>query len=152
MTQSALIAELVKALEVARRHVAASNGAEHLWDGFGPHTSQPSDTDLKIVDAALSHAHAVQSDEPDHVYNPDDWEYTVPWKDRYLLVDEVPDEEIIRLCTLCNGPDYFAAKDSDECWHWFRSRDEAESARRRYCCALNEDNADHLPPSKREGK
>lgn len=41
-------------LSEARRHVYATNGAEHLFDGFGPRTKQPSDDLLKRIDAALS--------------------------------------------------------------------------------------------------
>lgn len=46
--------KLASLLRKARPHVAASNEAEHLMDGFGPRSSQPSDKLLAEIDAAVT--------------------------------------------------------------------------------------------------
>lgn len=43
-----------KLLQECRHHVYASNQAEHMMDGFGPRSRQPSDGLLKQIDAALA--------------------------------------------------------------------------------------------------
>ena len=49
-------AELLVALKVARKHVVASQGADHMWDGFGPRSHQRSDDELAMIDAAIAKA------------------------------------------------------------------------------------------------
>jgi hypothetical protein len=49
---------------------------------------------------------------PDWIYDPDDWEYTMPWPDRSTLTEDTIKPrlgEIKRFCTLINGPEKFAA-------------------------------------------
>lgn len=51
-----LLAEIERlrvALTMARLHVLATNQAEHMMDGFGPHRAQPSDTLLAEIDGVL---------------------------------------------------------------------------------------------------
>lgn len=48
------VMKLVEAARKLRRHVLATNQAEHMMDGFGPRRHQPSDEDLANLDAALS--------------------------------------------------------------------------------------------------
>ena len=55
---------LADALGMARLHVAASAGAEHMMDGFGPRSSQPSDLLLAEIDAVLA-AHDAEQSEAD---------------------------------------------------------------------------------------
>lgn len=47
-------AHLRAALRVARRHVAATNDAEHMMDGFGGWRERASDVDLSMVDDVLN--------------------------------------------------------------------------------------------------
>ena len=56
---------LADALRSARLHVAASAGAEHMMDGFGPRSVHPSDLLLADIDAALSAHDAEQPKKPD---------------------------------------------------------------------------------------
>lgn len=67
--------------------------------------------------------------EPNHIYDPDDWEYTMPWQDRDQLAEdcEVEFQGIKRFKTLINGPDKFCVKVGDG-YEWFDTRDEAEAA------------------------
>jgi hypothetical protein len=67
--------------------------------------------------------------EPDHIYNPDDWEYTMPWQDRDQLAEdcEVEHQGIVRFKTLVNGPDKFCVKVGDS-YEWFNTQAEAEAA------------------------
>lgn len=67
---------------------------------------------------------------PNHCYDPENWEYTASWKERQLLIDECPTNEIIRVSTLIDGPDKFAlwlATEDETEQHWFDSREEAEA-------------------------
>lgn len=50
-------------------------------------------------------------DSPDFVYDPDNWEITYEWSDRYELVEEEVDRpgEWKRFSTLIKGPDKFCA-------------------------------------------
>ena len=78
--------------------------------------------------------------EPDHLYNQDDWEYTVPWAERGdILSDEIEDHGgVVRYRTLYEGDDVFAANvpvefDDDGCpvrfeIQWFDSKAAAEAA------------------------
>lgn len=52
------------------------------------------------------------SRQPDHIYDPDDWEFTCTWEDRATLEpqDHISVGEVKRYATLLNGPDKFAAK------------------------------------------
>lgn len=138
MTTPSLIEELVKALESADRVLNSP------LDG-----SYPAALVAKIR-MALSHAHAAQSEEPDHIYNPDDWECTYPWDDRSMVLERCS-SDVVRLATLYDGPDWFAARDEDGSWNFFRTREEAEAAHQRYSRALDEDYAESAPPSKQEG-
>ena len=52
---------LADALRKARLHVWASAGAEHMMDGFGPRSAQPSDLLLAEIDAALAAHDAEQA-------------------------------------------------------------------------------------------
>ena len=52
---------LADALRMARLHVAASAGAEHMMDGFGPRSAQPSDLLLAEIDAVLAAHDAEQA-------------------------------------------------------------------------------------------
>ena len=54
---------LADALRKARLHVWASAGAEHMMDGFGPRSSQPSDLLLAEIDAVLAAHDAGQAKE-----------------------------------------------------------------------------------------
>lgn len=54
------IERLRAALMIARVHVAATHGAEHMMDGFGPTQSRPSDDDLATVDAALGYEQSLR--------------------------------------------------------------------------------------------
>jgi hypothetical protein len=76
---------------------------------------------------------------PDHIYNPDDWECTYDYEDRYLLVEDEPDPgEYRRFATLLKGPDVYAARvitkrdeagDVEETEvRWFDSEAEARAA------------------------
>lgn len=69
---------------------------------------------LNLVEI-LARRHRGESDkmtDPDYVYDPDDWEYTMEWAERGLLADDTIRPqlgEIKRFCTLMKGPDKFAA-------------------------------------------
>jgi hypothetical protein len=67
--------------------------------------------------------------EPDHIYDPDDWEYTMPWQDRQQLAEdcEVEFQGIKRFKTLINGPDKFCVMVGDG-YEWFDTQDEAAAA------------------------
>ena len=79
---------------------------------------------------------------PDYVYDPDDWEFTCGWKDRDLLVDEMAIagglHEPKEFSTLIKGPSVWAkdvvltrddegSADETEV-RWFTSLEEAEKA------------------------
>jgi len=80
------------------------------------------------------------SREPDHIYNPDNWEWTVPYGEREaILSEEVQDSiGVVRYKTLYEGPEVFAANvpvefDDDGCperfeVRWFATREAAEVA------------------------
>jgi hypothetical protein len=67
--------------------------------------------------------------EPDHIYDPDDWEYTMPWQDRDQLAEdtEVEHAGIKRFKTLINGPDKFCVFIGGG-YEWFNTLGEAEAA------------------------
>ena len=63
------------------------------------------------------------------VFDPDDWEYTMPWEDRDQLAAscEVEHQGIKRFKTLIDGPDKFCVRvDGEYCW--FDTKAEAEAA------------------------
>lgn len=41
------------AVEIAHRYVKSQNNADHMMDGFGPRSTQPSDMDLEIISSVL---------------------------------------------------------------------------------------------------
>jgi hypothetical protein len=67
--------------------------------------------------------------DPDHIYDPDDWEYTMPWRDRDQLAEdsEVQFQGVKRFKTLIGGPDKFCAMIANE-YSWFDTEAEAEAA------------------------
>lgn len=67
--------------------------------------------------------------DPNHVYDPDDWEYTIPWQDRDQLAEdcEVQFQGVKRFKTLIDGPDKFCVMIDHE-YHWFDTVAEAEAA------------------------
>lgn len=67
--------------------------------------------------------------EPDHIYDPDDWEYTMPWQDRDQLAEdcEVECQGIKRFETLIKGPEKFCVWVNGG-YAWFNTRGEAEAA------------------------
>lgn len=77
---------------------------------------------------------------PDYVYDPDNWESTFQWEDRFCLVDELSlwYKDIKRFETLVRGPDKFVVNvvlswddtgDPDETEiQWFDTKEEAEKA------------------------
>ena len=80
-----------------------------------------------------------QDRQPDYLYNPTDWEYTVPWCDRHLFDAEIGDADgAVRYRTAYDGPDVFAADvpiefDDAGCpvrseIQWFDSQEAAEEA------------------------
>ncbi len=76
---------------------------------------------------------------PAHIYDPENWEYTMPLEDRASLVEDcdIVPGELKRFATLAPGPDMWAAnvvldRDEDgypsECEiRWFNSEAEARS-------------------------
>ena len=75
---------------------------------------------------------------PDYIYDPQEWEYTCDWDDRYLLTDDLTFGQILEVNTLFVGASKFAARvpisfdedgdvEDDEV-QWFDSRGEAEAA------------------------
>lgn len=80
------------------------------------------------------------NDDPDFVYDPDNWEVTYPWVDRAEMVDGMGlwYKDIKRLETLVRGPDKWVVDvvltwdddgDPDETeLQWFDSKEEAEKA------------------------
>jgi len=67
--------------------------------------------------------------EPDHIYDPDDWEYTMAWQERDQLAQdcEVEHQAIKRFKTLINGPDKFCVL-IDNRYEWFDTLDAAQAA------------------------
>lgn len=77
---------------------------------------------------------------PDYIYDPNDWEMTVGWRDREYLTDEMIGElwKPKEFGTLINGPAIWAKEvvlakddhgDPDETEvRWFKSLEEAEQA------------------------
>ena len=67
--------------------------------------------------------------DPDYIYDPHDWEYTLPWKDRNTLAQdwEVGFAGIGRFKTLIQGPDRFCVLVNNE-YCWFDTMAEAEAA------------------------
>jgi len=68
-------------------------------------------------------------EQPDHIYDPDDWEYTALWTDRNDLADncDVRFVGIKRFETLIKGPEYFCVWVGND-YQWFKTRGEAEAA------------------------
>lgn len=75
---------------------------------------------------------------PDFVYDPHDWECTVPWSDRSILWDDWPRSDTMEIATLFEGPTMWAACvptewDEDEAvdfeWQLFSTKEAAEKAR-----------------------
>ena len=67
--------------------------------------------------------------DPDYIYNPDDWEYTLAWAERNTIAEdcEVEHAGIVRFKTLIKGPDVFCVRVGDE-YAWFKTKGEAEAA------------------------
>lgn len=64
------------ALRCARAHVAATNDAEHMMDGFGGWRERPSDVDLSMIDDALGDVEQqlpVDEDDGDHRFSKDSY-------------------------------------------------------------------------------
>jgi hypothetical protein len=78
--------------------------------------------------------------DPDYIYDPDDWEVTVPWADRHDIVEsaDIRYGHIKRFATLIHGSDKWVADivlswdddgDPDETEiRWFNSESEAKQA------------------------
>lgn len=68
---------------------------------------------------------------PDHVYDPDDWEYSMPWEDRNELVEAWPTNKPHRVATLIDGPTKWAVilwdEENGEEIRWFDSEEEAKA-------------------------
>lgn len=74
---------------------------------------------------------SLPAQEPDHVYDPNDWEYTLPWEDREQLIEEWQPNEVHKVATLVDGPDKWIVwleTNGDYDVHWFDSEAEANSA------------------------
>ena len=69
---------------------------------------------------------------PDHCYDPDDWEYSMPWEDRNELVEQWEPNEAHKVATLIDGPDKWVVLFWDEVngeeIRWFNSEAEALAA------------------------
>ena len=109
---------------------------------FGKSIISASDTMRALLserDAAIARAEAAEARlaSPDHIYDPEEWEFTFPYQVRNDLAEDVCDD-VKRYSTLINGPDVFAAKvpteftdDGDviqEELRWFDSEEAARAA------------------------
>ncbi len=75
---------------------------------------------------------------PDYIFDPDDWECTYDWTDRWEVTNDLDLEDPKRFSTLTKGPDKWAVKvavsrdedgDPDEVEvRWFDSEAEARAA------------------------
>jgi hypothetical protein len=75
---------------------------------------------------------------PDFIYDPEEWEYTVPFEDKANMADDLSNCEVKRFSTLIKGPDIFAARvptGVDECGdvtdselEWFDTLEAAQAA------------------------
>lgn len=117
---------------------------EHGLDAVAPRVEQECGTGAwSFMRAGVLSAlfPAPKQDEPDHAYWKDDWEWTAPWGDRYLLAEDIRLDEPVRIGTLFNGPDKWVARvpitwDEDGCpdeteVQWFDTEDSARSALKR---------------------
>lgn len=69
--------------------------------------------------------------EPDFCYDPHEWEYTLGWDERDVLLDDYPWNLVHEVATLIKGPTKFAvwiSTESDHRLEWFNARADAEAA------------------------
>jgi hypothetical protein len=97
----------------------------------------PNERKIKELEAEAT-ALRKRLNEPAHVYDPKDWEFTHPWSDRCHFEEGLVPGEIKQFATLIDGPPRFMALvvvstddagDADDTeYRWFDSEDEARAA------------------------
>lgn len=75
---------------------------------------------------------STEGKEPDHCYDPEDWEYTQSWEDRNEFVEQWDVNTPHRVATLIDGPDRWCVLHWDEVngveTSWYNSEADARAA------------------------